>query len=267
MGLIWHMGCLRSMGILIGSGNMKISSFVYGDERRIFVNTDMGCKANCQYCYLPALDIVHGKRRIDANQAIELVESQAYYKSGEKGSIISIGCYSECMDKNNIRDTISLVKYFAGKGNYVQLATKKKIEKCFFEETIKDTNIEKHLWVYVSLPIITNYHLMERGTDSPSERIENFDLCKQYNINSVLYIKPYIDGITNLDIVHYSKIVNQYNISAVVGSRLSTRCMGKETLVGEERLFEYNVENMDIFIHQLRKETKVYTHSIDCIKQ
>lgn len=246
---------------------MKINSFVYGDEKRIFVNTDMGCKANCQYCYLSELDIVHGKRSIDACRAIELVESQAYYKSGQNGSIISIGCYSECMDKNNVADTISLVEYFVGKGNYVQLATKKKIEKCFFEEIIKYTNIEKYLWIYISLPIISNYHLMEMGTDSPYERIKNFDLCKQYNINRVLYIKPYIEGITNLDIGHYSKIVNQYSIPAVVGSRLSTNCMGNETLVGEKRLFEYRAENMDKFIQQLRKETKVYSHSIDCIEQ
>jgi len=35
--------------ILMRERGMKISSFVYVDERRIFSNTDIGCKTNCQY--------------------------------------------------------------------------------------------------------------------------------------------------------------------------------------------------------------------------
>lgn len=245
---------------------MEVNNFVYGDTKRIFVNTDMGCNANCRYCYLPSLDIVHGKRKICAHQAIELVENLGYYKPGKEGSIISIGCYSECMDKNNVADTIALVKYFVGKGNFVQLSTKKQIEKSFFEQIIKCDNIEKRLWIYISLPVITNSYFMEEGTDSPYERMRNFDICRQYNINSVLYIKPYLDGATDQDIIQYSKLVTQYNIPAVVGEMLSTRQTMQKSIVGEKRLFEYTVKGMDEFINQLEKSTKVYLHSIDCMK-
>lgn len=245
---------------------MEVNNFVYGDAKRIFVNTDMGCNANCQYCYLPSLGIVHGKRKISAYQAIELVENLKYYKSGKEGTIISIGCYSECMDKDNIADTITLVKYFVSNGNFVQLSTKKQIERSFFEEIIQCTNIKRRLWIYVSLPVITNSCFIEEGTDAPEERIRNFDICQQYNINSVLYIKPYLDGVTNKDIVQYSKLVAQYNIPAVVGEMLSTRQNMQRTIVGEKRLFEYRVQGMDEFINQLEKSTKVYLHSIDCMK-
>ncbi len=246
---------------------MDVNNFVYGDASRIFVNTDMGCKANCQYCYLPALNIVHGERKISAHQAIEIVENLEYYRSGKKGSIISVGCYSECMDEDNITDTIELVKHFIERDNFVQLATKKKIEKHFFGEIIQCANVERRLWIYVSLPVISNYHLIETGTDSPCERIKNFDVCKQYNINSALYIKPYLEGITNQDINQYSKLVSHYNIPAIVGEMLTTRDTMNATLVGEKRLFEYKIEGMDEFIDQLQKETRVFAHSIDCIKQ
>jgi len=256
---------MGSWGIKVGV--MEINNFVYGDVGRIFVNTDMGCKANCQYCYLPALDIVHGERKISACQAIEIVENLEYYIAGKKGSIISIGCYSECMDENNIIDTIELVKHFIKRDNFVQLATKKKIEKIFFDEIIQCANVERRLWIYVSLPVITNYHFIEIGTDSPYERIKNFDACKRYKINSALYIKPYLEGITNQDITQYSKLVSRYDIPAVVGEMLTTRGITNVALVGEKRLFESKTEGMDEFIHQLQKETRVFAHSIDCIKQ
>ena len=35
--------------ILMREWDIKIRSFVYGDERRFFSNTDIRCKANCQY--------------------------------------------------------------------------------------------------------------------------------------------------------------------------------------------------------------------------
>lgn len=245
---------------------MEVNNFVYGDTNRIFVNTDMGCNANCQYCYLPSLGIVHGKRKINAHQAIELVENLEYYKSGEGGSIISIGCYSECMDNDNVTDTITLVKHFVGNGNFTQLATKKRIERNFFEEIIRCANVERRLWIFVSLPVITNSHFIEEGTDAPDERIKNFDICKQNNINSVLYIKPYLAGVTDQDIVQYSKLVAKYNIPAVVGEMLSTKCTMQKAIVGEKRLYEYRVKGMDEFINQLKKYTEVYAHSIDCMK-
>lgn len=245
---------------------MKDSNFVYGDAKRIFVNTDMGCNANCQYCYLSSLGIVHGERKISAHQAIELVENLKYYKSGKNGSIISIGCYSECMDEDNIADTTALVKYFISKNNFVQLSTKKKIERNFFDELIQCANIERYLWICVSLPVITDSPLIEEGTDSPYERMKNFDMCQQYGIHSVLYIKPYLEGVTNRDIRLYSELVTRYNIPAVVGEMLSTRQTPKKATVGEKRLFEYKINGMDEFVVQLEKKTKVYSHSVDCIK-
>lgn len=246
---------------------MVVNNFVYGDSNRIFVNTDMGCKADCKYCYLSSLDIVHGERRISGAKAIEIVQNLEYYEPGEKGSIISIGCYSECMDKDNISDTIALVKHFIEKGNYVQLATKKKIERRFFDEVIKYDCVKKYLWIYVSMPVIQNYNLFEEGTDSPQERIKNFELCKEYGIHSALYIKPYLTGITNKNTIQYSKLICKYNIPVVVGEMLSIEPTSKEVLVGEKRLYEYTTVDMGKFIEQLERNTKVYLHSDECVRR
>lgn len=245
---------------------MKTNNFVYGNTTRVFVNTDMGCNAYCQYCYLSSLEIVHGERKISASKAIELVHNLEYYVSGEKGSIISIGCYSECMDKANIADTIALVKHFVEKGNFVQLATKKKIDRAFFDEITKYHNVKKCLWIYVSIPVIKNYNLIEKGTDSPQDRIVNFELCKEYGIHSALYIKPYLARITNQNVAQYCELVYKYNIPVVVGEMLSIEPTSREVLVGEKRLYEHPAEDMDKFIAQLSEITKVYLHSVDCMR-
>lgn len=72
--------------------------------------------------------------------------------------------------------------------------------------------------------------------------------------------------MTDQDIIQYSKLVTQYNIPAGVGEMLSTRQTMQKSIVGEKRLFEYKVKGMDEFINQLEKNTKVYLHSVDCMK-
>lgn len=244
---------------------MLVNNFVYGDTNRIFINTDLGCNAECKYCYLPLLNIVHGERRISASKAIELVNNSGYYVPGPKGSIISIGCYSECMDQDNITDTIALIKYFVGKKNFVQLATKRKITNSFFKKFIKCENVKKYLWIYVSLPTITNSHILELGTDSPYDRIENFDLCRKYSIHSVIYIKPYLKGITIQDVVRYNELIRKYNIPIVVGNVLSIKPTSQHALVGEKRLYEHSEKDMENFITQIENNIGVYLHSTDCL--
>ncbi len=38
------------------------TGYLFSNEaNRIFVNTSLGCTANCSYCYLPALNLSKGK--------------------------------------------------------------------------------------------------------------------------------------------------------------------------------------------------------------
>ena len=242
-----------------------MNEFVYGNKDRIFVNTDMGCNSNCSYCYLPALNIKHAKKKISVGEAIGLVENLKYYKRGKNGTIISIGCYSECMDQENKEDTFQIIEYFLKQGNYVQLATKKQIDSDFLKRLSEFQNEKRQLWIYVSLPVITESDKMEIGTDIPEKRIKNFALCKQFGINCALYIKPYIDGVTDKDVDKYIDIINRFNIPAIVGEMLSVDEKGEEALVGEKRLYGYKMEGMDSFVRQLKRVTEVYLHSTECI--
>lgn len=245
---------------------MDDRNFVYGDEKRIFVNTDLGCDAKCKYCYLPSLEIKHGERKITASRAIEMVNNLGCYTSGNKGSIISLGCYSECMDTDNISDTIALIKYFVARNNNVQLATKKKIDVTFFEEIVHYNDIKRLLWIYVSLPTISCHDEIEPGTDLPDDRTTIFELCKEYGIHSVLYIKPFLTGITNRDIGRYNELICKYDIPVVIGELLNTKQTSKCSMIGGGRLYEQSDEELEEFIAQISKYARTYKHSVDCIR-
>lgn len=242
-----------------------VNNFVYGNHTRIFVNTNLGCNAKCSYCYLPLLN-VDSEQKKSANDVIDLVEKSKYYVAGERGSLISIGCYSECMEPDNQKETSKLVNYFLKRGNYVQLATKRRIPEKFFSGLDVLNSASKKLWIYVSMPTISKSKEIEKGTTSPIKRIENFALCKKYNINCVLYIKPYLGKNTENDLEEYIKIIRYYNVPVVVGGLLKVTGGNSQTLVGEGRLTENNTKQLEHFMEKLSKYTKVYLHSYECIE-
>ena len=159
------------------------------DNKRIFVNTCLGCTGKCSYCYL-------GKVGYDNSSIVgEVRKAEGLIKEIEqtgisKDTLITLGCFSECWDDNNKPETIKLIKYFLQKGNQVQLSTKKEIsieEVKVFESLIQYLG---QLVVFVSSATISKWDTIERGTDSPSKRFKTFKISKELNIPTALYMKP-----------------------------------------------------------------------------
>ncbi|MBF4218549.1 hypothetical protein C5616_25645, partial [Vibrio anguillarum] len=93
--------------------------YVYGSKDRLFINTTLGCRSRCSYCYLPSLDYEVGASNLmikDSDYVIEMVESRSDFIQGKKGTIISLGCYSECWDEPVRESTLALITYFLRKG-------------------------------------------------------------------------------------------------------------------------------------------------------
>ena len=96
------------------------------DDKRIFVNTSLGCTGKCSYCYLSK--IVYNNESIVSKikTSEELIEEIENYGIS-KDTLITLGCFSECWDDSNKPATIKLIKYFLQRGNQIQLSTKKEI--------------------------------------------------------------------------------------------------------------------------------------------
>ena len=185
------------------------------DNRRIFVNTCLGCTGKCSYCYLGKMGYDNSSIVGKVKKAEELIE-EIEQAEISRDTLITLGCFSECWDYNNKTETIKLIKYFLQRGNQIQLSTKKKI--CI-EEAKEFQNLIQYvgqLVIFISSATISKWEAIESGTDSPSNRFKTFEISKVLNIPIVLYMKPVLKGITIKDIELYIKVIQKYNVENVV---------------------------------------------------
>lgn len=98
------------------------------DDKRVFLNTSLGCTGNCYYCYLSKMGYSKTDSDLNTVSAEYILEElkRLEYKIN-KNTLITLGCFSECWDDNNRSETKKLIKYFLQNGNQVQLSTKKRV--------------------------------------------------------------------------------------------------------------------------------------------
>jgi len=193
--------------------------YVYGDSSRMFINATLGCRSRCSYCYLPSLSYQLNATDLVVLSSSELiikVESHPEYKRGKDGTILSLGCYSECWDDSTRDVTIELIKYFLQQGNSIQFATK----RCIAIEDLKkiaDYIMWKgQLCIFISSSTISKWDTVERGTDAPEERFKSFYAASALDIPIYLYIKPVIRNVTFRDLDHYLSVIKEYPVNGVV---------------------------------------------------
>ena len=186
------------------------------------------------------------------------------FSPGKNGTVLSLGCYSECLDLQNMKETETMVQGLLPLENRIQLATKQIVTEHFLEIIKRYQMYDEQMHIYISMPTISLIEQLESGTVSANQRITNIENCIRHNIPVVLYIKPFLENITDSDLEKYIKIVRKYRIPAVVGGYLYTEPNGKLVDVGNGRLYEGNQELGRIkFINELRKHTQVYEHSTE----
>lgn len=179
--------------------------------------------------------------KTSADKVYKRLNSLSYFVTGPNGTILSLGCYSECMDKENIQQTQALLRKIIPLGNKIQLATKQKISEKIVQEISKLRKYRSQVTIYVSMPTASSIENIEPGTASYEMRIFNFELCKRYDIPVVLYIKPFLKGITDRDLDKYVGIVQKYQVPIVVGSYLSVDLKkSTQSDVGEGLLYWYD---------------------------
>lgn len=241
-----------------------VEKCIYGTSERIFVNTAIGCNACCKYCYMPKLGHKKKEKTISGEMAVQQVLNMTCFSPGKNGTVLSLGCYSECLDLQNMKETETVVQGLLPLGNRIQLATKQIVTEHFLEIIKRYQMYDEQMHIYISMPTISLIEQLESGTALANQRITNIENCIRHNIPVVLYIKPFLENITESDLEKYIKIVRKYRISAVVGGYLYTEPNGKLADVGNGRLYEGNLEFGRIkFINELRKHTQVYEHSTE----
>lgn len=82
------------------------SGYLYAsDEKRLFINTSLGCSSGCRFCYLSKLGFSNIKSK-SWEEVLELLNKFDYRYT--KDTLITIGCFSECFDEINKNETIRI---------------------------------------------------------------------------------------------------------------------------------------------------------------
>lgn len=249
-------------------GAFFVSFLVSGTRDRIFLNTSLGCDCRCQYCYLADVGIT-GVERFCHQQVFDELINLPCFEPGAGGSVLSIGCYSECFSPENRQETVSLIKKIAPLGNHIQLATKKRIEIGDLMELDRHAQYKNQIGIFISVPTLSQSSIIEIGTDNARERLEVLEYQHLFhNLYFVMYIKPVLPGITRNDISEYCQILQDYRVKCVVGGLLHPQPnkQSDTTLVGQSWFLETN-EDQSYIMDSLHPYTAVYRHSVDIIKE
>lgn len=235
------------------------------DNKRVFLNTSLRCDGKCSYCYLSKMHYVH-KRKKTAEEIIKSLEESPIEINQE--TLITIGCFSECLDEANKRETLYLVKYFLKRGNQVQLSTKKQILESDLVEIFPFLSYYGQLVIYISSATISKQNLIEPNTSPIQERFKSFALAHVYPIPIVLYVKPVLQGITIQDLALYVHYIETYKIKDVVVGSLFTTNPSDESVPfsNKQELFYQKNDDEDILISEFSKRAKVYRRSTEVLK-
>jgi len=247
---------------------LNMEFFVEGEAGRLFLNTRIGCRSRCKYCYLPMLDFDEcDNKTVEPIAIIKHLNAHTDFKKGKFGTIFSIGCYSDCWDPINKNKTILLLKLLLKWGNPIQLSTKNKIIQSELELIKNEIQWTNQLSVYISCPILTNNYKYEINTGSVQNRLKTIKACLTFNIPAILYIKPVIHHVTIKDIDLYIKIVEKYKVPVVVGESFSLQKNNIPAPIGNGFLFcENKSQEHKLIIKILSEYTAVYYNSSEVVE-
>lgn len=182
--------------------------------RRVFVSPALGCPASCAFCYLPSSGEA-APTHPSQHDLAEAIQNDTRFSEGINGTLISLGCLSECLAPHAIGPTFSFLEGCKKWHNPIQLATRwivpQRLQSQFF-----DLARGCNLVLFHSMSTVTHASSFERGTAKIARRLEFLDVCADAGLRNVLYIKPFISGITGIDADEFVSIAKSYRLNAIV---------------------------------------------------
>ncbi|MBL1264142.1 hypothetical protein [Candidatus Methylomicrobium oryzae] len=248
--------------------DMIVRRFVSGNRNRIFINPALGCQSSCSYCYLEHEGFTLGQQPSFRETAEKLIYA-VYLKDfqpGKNGTVISIGCFSECWDKSNIEVSKKIISYFLSHGNPVQFATKRSVNPSQIKEILPQILWKGQLTLFVSCASITEWKTYEKGTTNPALRFKHIGNLVELGLMTYIYIKPVIEGVTIKDTNLFLKIALHQKCDVVVGSLFvySENKVPDSPIPSTQLYIKESIDEINI-INAFAGVSKVYRNSIDAV--
>lgn len=196
------------------------------ERGRFFISPILGCHARCHFCYIYDKGY---KARISRNsysieKTIEYLKEHDEFIEGRDGSIISIGAWGDPFPRHNkiaCSYTLSWLERLAQFENPIQIMSRYNLHQDMINGITSANTYNGHILYSTSLSSISNFKRIEPYADSPDDRLKSLRLLQENGIATNVMIKPFISGITNLEVDLIAEILNKYNVKqCVVGGLL-----------------------------------------------
>lgn len=190
-------------------------------DNRFFINPLIGCKSHCLYCYMHKEVDNSSLIRVNRYSIVDIIKrikEDKRFVQGKYGSIISVGSYSDIFpidEPELINISINWVIELLKLGNPIQIMSKNVLPLSQMKRLVDSVIYQNQLLYSTTITTFDYWNKIEIGTSPPIQRVETLSYFKSSGVPTNLMIKPFLTGITNLELVHFLNIRNSVDYYVV----------------------------------------------------
>ena len=185
-------------------------------DGRFFVSPILGCTGGCAYCYLELNNYrAPRKNEVSVEEMHALAQKTLDFKWGKTGTIISVGAWGDIFPKHNeelVEYSVDVICELLKWGNPVQIMSKNTISQNSIDKIVSNVQFPNQLLYSSTITTILHWKKIEPAVSSPEERLETCLAFKRYNVPTNVLLKPFLLGITNIEIDEILDMLLKYKV-------------------------------------------------------
>jgi|TARA_R110001583_G_scaffold164318_1_gene316803 DNA repair photolyase len=206
------------------------------ENGRFFISPILGCNARCSFCYIysKGYETKISSNEFGLEKTISFLRSHEKFKSGKDGSIISIGAWGDPFPrykKSACTHTLSWLSELTKLQNPIQIMSRYELTDDTIDEIANCNFYQGQILYSTSLSSFDRFKEIEPFADKPELRLSSVQKLRAKGISTNVMIKPFLAGITDVEIKKFIEVFNLFEIKfCVVGDLLVDDRIEKELL-------------------------------------
>lgn len=193
------------------------------ENGRFFISPILGCNARCSFCYIYSKGY---KTKVSRNEfglekTIIFLHSHEKFKTGVNGSIISIGAWGDPFprySKHSCSHTLQWLSELAKLKNPIQIMSRYELSDDVVEGIVKCNSYAGQILYSTSVSTLSRSREIEPYADKPELRLKSIKKLRDNGVSTNVMVKPFLSGITDLEINSFIKVFNKFGVEhCVVG--------------------------------------------------
>lgn len=226
------------------------------ENGRFFISPILGCNAQCTFCYIYAKGY---ETKISINEfclesTIEFLKKHEKFEVGKNGSIISIGAWGDPFPRYNKRAcqfTLTWLKKLTELQNPIQIMSRYELTADTVNEIAECNSYKGQILYSTSISSFNKFRDIEPYSDKPELRLQSIRDLKNKGVSTNVMIKPFLAGITDVEVLNFIEMFNSFGIEY---------CVVGDLLVDDRIIKEFNK-----FVNsEIRIEINVKKQVLDC---